>query len=120
MHLLMYKMYYSRLSNQFSIEAASNVAKPKPIQKDVQNEETKKCDKLLDLMLSYGMDVNLQCNSKYTPFLLAVRLGNPDMIRKLLDKLINKTNRLSIEDLNLRTGLGMNTAYHIAAAKTNF
>lgn len=24
------------------------------------------------------------------------------------------------QDLNLRTGIGMNTAFHIAAAKTNF
>ena len=34
--------------------------------------------------------------------------------------LVEKTNTLSSDDLNFRTGIGMNTAFHIAAAKTNF
>ena len=34
----------------------------------------------------HGADFSIQCNQKYTPFQLAVRLGNPQVIRKLLGK----------------------------------
>jgi len=36
----------------------------------------------------HGADFSIQCNQKYTPFQLAVRLGNPHVIRKLLSKFL--------------------------------
>lgn len=75
----------------------------------------------------HGMNVNLLCNQKYTPFLLAVRLGNVFITQKLIQRLMTNynTNKSIFEleyrlDLDMRGGYGQNTAYHLAATRTNF
>ena len=65
----------------------------------------KKCLRILDSLLLHGMNVNQQCNQKYTPFLLAVRLGNVFLTQKLLLRLVNnskvsKDNNGGIADPN--------------------
>jgi ankyrin repeat protein len=74
----------------------------------------------MELLLKYKVNLHACCNQRYTPFLLAVRLGNVDMISKMLQLLIQDKGLMESSDLNLRTGIGLNTAFHIAAAKTNF
>lgn len=73
------------------------------------------------------MNVNLICNQKYTPFLLAVRLGNVFLTQKLIQRLVandsSKNTILELDnniDLNMKGGYGQNTAYHLAATRTNF
>lgn len=73
------------------------------------------------------MNVNLLCNQKYTPFLLAVRLGNVFLTQKLIQRLVAndspKNTILELDnkiDLNMKGGYGQNTAYHLAATRTNF
>lgn len=73
------------------------------------------------------MNVNLICNQKYTPFLLAVRLGNVFLTQKLIQRLManysSKNTILELDnkiDLNMKGGYGQNTAYHLAATRTNF
>jgi|APSaa5957512535_1039671.scaffolds.fasta_scaffold95700_1 hypothetical protein len=51
----------------------------------------KKCLRILDSLLLHGMNVNQQCMQKYTPFLLAVRLGNVFLTQKLLQRLVNNS-----------------------------
>lgn len=72
------------------------------------------------MLLRHKADINAQCKQKYTPFLLAVRLGNVEVIKYLLRVLIKEKKLMGLQEINLRTGIGMNTAFHIAAAKTNF
>jgi ankyrin repeat protein len=72
------------------------------------------------MLLNHGADINVMCKQKYTPFLLAVRLGNIDMVSKLLQILIAERGLMTSEDLSAKTGNGLNTALHIAAAKTNY
>jgi ankyrin repeat protein len=86
----------------------------------MSQDDVLKCEKILDLLLKHKMNINRQCFQRYTPFLLAVRLSNADMVKSLLKTLIDRTGLMKVEDLDLRTGLGLNSACHIAAAKTNF
>ena len=48
--------------------------------------DVQKCKKILDLLITHGMDLNLSCNQKYTPFLYAVKLGNIRLIKFLLER----------------------------------
>ena len=49
-------------------------------------DDLNKCKHILDLLIEHGMDLNLVCYSKYTPFLYAVKLGNLKLINFLLQK----------------------------------
>ena len=62
LHLLMYKMCYSRLSTNLNGDKNSikKIPKdPKSTQDTITNEETRKSDKMLDLLLNGGMDIHL-------------------------------------------------------------
>jgi len=75
----------------------------------------RKCLRLLDALVMHGADLNSRCNQKYTPFQLAVRLGNPHVVRKLLSKYAknkDQTNGKTLDDskntidLDAKGGLG--------------
>lgn len=60
------------------------------------------------------IDINCQCNQKYTPFLLAVRLGNQTVIQIFLEKFFpvkpkNEVGVLLVNhkmDLDIKGGFG--------------
>lgn len=80
--------------------------------------DVQKCKKILDLLITHGMDLNLPCNQKYTPFLYAVKLGNIRLINFLLERYAS--GGVSMIDVNATGSSWKNTAFHIAGMRSKY
>lgn len=97
----------------------SNDKSSKP--RDSQSEMNK-CIRILNCLKTYNINPNTACNQKYTSFLLAVRLGNLDVIKTMLRTFNTSEESDGGEkiDLNYKGGLSRSTAMHIATNRTYF